>query len=213
MANKKKNSDKAIYRLYMDFRGGEITGMFLADKKYIEYMIEHEVSVHFGEVLGKHSDVRTTICDSDIEMVSDEENVIDFFKKYKFENGYNPLTEFFDPYGTEGFNEPEDGIEWSDCCVEEWIEYKMFGTIPEYYRTNKEIVKGKATLAYIKAGGFAVYDIAAVDGNLYQLTIDMKDTNDVGAEACFLPVYEKAITLMRWIRRSNENGTLLKISE
>lgn len=37
--------------------------------------------------------------------------------------------------------------------------------------------------------------------------------NDVGAEACFLPVYEKAITLMRWIRRSNENGTLLKISE
>lgn len=25
--------------------------------------------------------------------------------------------------------------------------------------------------------------------------------------------YEKAITLMRWIRRSNENGTLLKISE
>ena len=87
MANKKKNSDKAIYRLYMDFRGGEITGMFLADKKYIEYMIEHEVSVHFGEVLGKHSDVRTTICDSDIEMVSDEENVIDFFKKYKFENG------------------------------------------------------------------------------------------------------------------------------
>ena len=33
-------------------------------------MIEHEVSVHFGEVLGKHSDVRTTICDSDIEMIS-----------------------------------------------------------------------------------------------------------------------------------------------
>ena len=26
----------------------------------------------------------------------------------------------------------------------------------------KEIVKGKATLAYIKAGGFAVYDIIAV---------------------------------------------------
>lgn len=77
----------------------------------------------------------------------------------------------------------------------------------------KEIVKGKATLTYIKAGGFAVYVIAAVDGNLYQLTIDMKDTNDVGAEACFLPVYEKAITLMRWIRRSNEDGTLLKISE
>lgn len=139
MANKKKNSDKAIYRLYMDFRGGEITGMFLADKKYIEYMIEHEVSVHFGEVLGKHSDVRITICDDDIEMVSDEKNVIDFFEKYKFENGYNPLTELFDPYGTEGFNEPEDGIEWSDCCVEEWIEYKMYGTLPEYYRTNEEI--------------------------------------------------------------------------
>lgn len=33
MANKKKNSDKAIYRLYMDFRGGEITGMFLNELK------------------------------------------------------------------------------------------------------------------------------------------------------------------------------------
>jgi len=41
----------------------------------------------------------------------------------------------------------------------------------------------------------------------------MKDTNDVGTEACFLPVYEKAITLVRWIRRGNEDGTLLKISE
>ena len=48
-------------------------------------MIENEVSVHFGEILGKHSDVRATICDDDIEMVSDEKNVIDFFKKYKFE--------------------------------------------------------------------------------------------------------------------------------
>lgn len=134
MANKKKDSDVAIYRLYMDFRGGEVSGMFLAKKKYIEYMIENEVSVHFGEILGKHSDVRATICDDDIEMVSDEKNVIDFFKKYKFENGYNPLTTTFDPYDTKDFDEPDNGIEWSDCCVEEWIEYKLFGTIPEYYK-------------------------------------------------------------------------------
>nr|DAD65554.1 MAG TPA: hypothetical protein [Bacteriophage sp.] len=76
----------------------------------------------------------------------------------------------------------------------------------------KDIVKGKATLSYVKAGGFAVYDIVAIDGNSYQLTIDMNDVNDVGAEARFLPEYEKAITLMRWIRRSNENGTLIKLN-
>lgn len=132
--NNNNNSDKAIYRLYMDFHDGEVTGIFLANKKYIEYMIEHKVSVNFGDILGKYSDVRTTICNNDIKMVSDEKNVIDVFIKYQLDNGYNPLNEFFNPYGTEGFIEPEDGFEWSDCCVEEWIEYKMYGILPEYYK-------------------------------------------------------------------------------
>ena len=35
MANKKKDSDVAIYRLYMDFRGGEVSGMFLAKKNIL----------------------------------------------------------------------------------------------------------------------------------------------------------------------------------
>lgn len=33
MANKKKDSDVAIYRLYMYFRGGEVSGIFLAKKE------------------------------------------------------------------------------------------------------------------------------------------------------------------------------------
>lgn len=76
----------------------------------------------------------------------------------------------------------------------------------------KSIVKGKATLAYATAGGFIVYEIESIDGELYSLTIDMKDSNDVGSNSRFLPVYEKAITLMRWIRRANDNDTLVKLS-
>lgn len=39
----------------------------------------------------------------------------------------------------------------------------------------KDIVKGHAFLAYIIGGGLAVYELEAVDGNRYSLTIDALD--------------------------------------
>ena len=74
----------------------------------------------------------------------------------------------------------------------------------------KSIVKGIAELQYIMSGGTAVYHITSVDNKKYQLEIDLSDKKDVGETAAFKPT-EKAILLMRWIRKANENDTLIEI--
>lgn len=75
----------------------------------------------------------------------------------------------------------------------------------------KDIVKGTATLVGVLSGGIAVYNLESISGKLYQLEIDLSDKHDVGETAMFLPFYEKALILMRWIRRSIDNGTLIEL--
>ena len=74
----------------------------------------------------------------------------------------------------------------------------------------KPLVMGVAQLQYIMAGGIAVYHITSVDEKTYQLEIDLSDKHDVGETAAFKPI-EKALILMRWIRKANENDTLIEI--
>jgi hypothetical protein len=74
----------------------------------------------------------------------------------------------------------------------------------------KPLVKGIALLQYIMAGGIAVYHIVAIDNRKFQLEIDLSDKHDVGETAAFKPT-EKALILMRWIRKANENDTLIEI--
>lgn len=74
----------------------------------------------------------------------------------------------------------------------------------------KPLIKGIAQLQYIMAGGIAVYHIIDVDGNKYQLEIDLSDKKDVGETAAFKPT-EKGLLFMRWIRKANENDTLIKV--
>ena len=74
----------------------------------------------------------------------------------------------------------------------------------------KPIVKGIAELQYVMGGGVAIYHITSVDGKKYQLEIDLSNKNDVGETAAFHPT-EKALLLMRWIRKANENDTLIEI--
>ena len=75
----------------------------------------------------------------------------------------------------------------------------------------KNIVKGGAKLLFIKSGGIAVYELNSIDGKKYQIEIDLSDKNDVGETAIFETEYMKSLMLMRWIRRSIENGTLVEI--
>ena len=74
----------------------------------------------------------------------------------------------------------------------------------------KPIVKGTANLQYIMSGGIALYHIESVDGKKYQLEIDLSDKHDVGETAAFKPT-EKALLLMRWIRRANEQDELIEV--
>lgn len=75
----------------------------------------------------------------------------------------------------------------------------------------KNIVKGSAKLLFVKSGGIAVYELNSIDGKKYQIEIDLSDKNDVGETAIFETEYVKSLMLMRWIRRSIENGTLVEI--
>ena len=74
----------------------------------------------------------------------------------------------------------------------------------------KPLVKGIAQLQYVLAGGVAVYKIIATDNTEYQLEIDVSNKTDVGESASF-NVTEKALLLMRLIRKANEDDTLIKI--
>ena len=74
----------------------------------------------------------------------------------------------------------------------------------------KPLVKGIAQLQYVMGGGIAVYHILSTDDHIYQLEINLSDKHDVGETAIFHLV-EKALLLMRWIRKANENDTLIRI--
>ena len=76
----------------------------------------------------------------------------------------------------------------------------------------KTIVKSPSKLDCIKSGGIAVYIATTEDGTQYQYEIDLSDKHDVGETATFLPHYDKAMILMRWIRRAIDNNTIIKLS-
>lgn len=77
--------------------------------------------------------------------------------------------------------------------------------------TLTEIVKGTANLDCIRSGGVAEYIITSCNGVKYMVEIDLSNKVDCGESASFMPHYDKAIILMRWIRRALENGDLMLI--
>jgi hypothetical protein len=77
--------------------------------------------------------------------------------------------------------------------------------------TLKEIVKGTATLDCIRSGGIAEYIITSCNGKKYMLEIDLSDKVDCGESASFKTHYDKAIILMRWIRRAMDKENLMPL--
>jgi hypothetical protein len=75
----------------------------------------------------------------------------------------------------------------------------------------KEIIKGSADLQCVIAGGVAKYIITDPNGIKYLLRIDLSDKHDVGETATFELHYDKAMILMRWIRRAIENNELVRL--
>lgn len=78
--------------------------------------------------------------------------------------------------------------------------------------TLTQIVKGNARLDCIRTGGIAEYVITSINGKKYLVEIDLSNKIDCGESATFQPYYEKAIILMRWIRRAMENDDLIELN-
>lgn len=76
----------------------------------------------------------------------------------------------------------------------------------------KDIVKGHADLSCVIAGGIAEYILTDINGHKYQLQIDLSNKSDVGETATFQTHYDKAIILMRWIRRAIEKEELIQLN-
>lgn len=87
-----KKTTEAIYKMHCDCgRSGELEGVFVAKKSHVKILIDSEMEVYFGEVLGKHSEIYGKIEKKEIKMVSDNVDVVNVIKKHELESGYNPF--------------------------------------------------------------------------------------------------------------------------
>lgn len=87
---------KALYKMEIDLdRRGILEGLFIAEMAEIDYLIENKIIVQFGEVLGKHSDIRGSLDQQDIQIITQDIVIINFFEENKLSCGYNPLDYIF----------------------------------------------------------------------------------------------------------------------
>jgi len=104
---------KCIFKLYINCgRMGELEGLFISTKEKVNKLIESEIQVYFGEVLGKHSEVFGAIEDSDIKMLTDSEEAVKLVEECKLQSGHNPFH-----YTATGVGEKYEG-----AIVDEIIE-------------------------------------------------------------------------------------------
>src|ERR1017187_3167071 len=97
---------KKLYRYLLDAgRHGSLESLFVADDADIAAAIGKEVN--FGEVLGKHSEVESTLCESDFQVLATDRHFIQQFVDYVGSVGPNPLDQLPDV---------EEG--WCDTCEE-----------------------------------------------------------------------------------------------
>lgn len=88
-----KNS-KAIFRLDVDFdRQGFLNGIFIERKDFVDYLLNNDIEIFFGEILGKHSEVTVSFFkgEGSIELVTDDINAVSIFEQYNMATGVNPF--------------------------------------------------------------------------------------------------------------------------
>lgn len=81
-----------LYRFYVDCgRMGSLEGLFIATQGEVNRAIGKEA--YFGEVLGKHSDVQGVIEAHEIELVSNDQEKVEWLLSILGYNvsGFNPL--------------------------------------------------------------------------------------------------------------------------
>lgn len=104
---------KGIYSLNIDYgRSGELKGVFIADSKKVEVLLREKIVVYWGEVLGKHSEVYAALKPEQIQLVSDNQDLIRIFEDYNLAIGY-------DPFEQTALNFEYEGIEEGNWVIDE----------------------------------------------------------------------------------------------
>ena len=86
---------KGIYRFYWDcYRQGSLEGLFVATDDEVNHIIGQEV--YFGEVLGKHSEIFGTVDTEDLQLLTENPEIVSFFEANEISIGYNPLS-YYEP--------------------------------------------------------------------------------------------------------------------
>ena len=83
---------KLLVQFFWDWgRMGNVDGIFVTTQE--ELIKFYGKKVYFGEILGEHSDVQGTLEETDITVLSDDQEFIAKFVEIVGENpsGYNPL--------------------------------------------------------------------------------------------------------------------------
>lgn len=84
---------KLLVRFFWDCgRQGDVEGLFITDQKQLDSIYGKEV--YFGEILGKHSEVFSTVDKEDIGIICDDQEVIGVLQKAingDTLSGYNPF--------------------------------------------------------------------------------------------------------------------------
>lgn len=112
---------KALFKMDFDCgRMGNLEGVFITDTEDVEYLVNNKISVYFGEVLGKHSEISGCVAESEIKQITTDENVIKIVEEYGLNSGYNPFEYTLCTSETEDI--PDNGVDWDDCTVQEYID-------------------------------------------------------------------------------------------
>lgn len=124
---------KGLYKMCVDCGYGTLESLFVADINTVQYLITHGISVYFGEVCGKYSEISGILDTDDITLVTTDEKIIKVIQDNDLEIGYNPLTQTISIYETSdlpvNFSEIEDKFE--DCSVEDFVKFRITGKLPE----------------------------------------------------------------------------------
>jgi hypothetical protein len=120
----KKEDLKGVYKFEKACgRMGDLEGVFVSDQKTIYTLINEKLCVYFGEVLGKHSEVYTTISEKDINLLTNDSSFVDLFSEHIGSTGFNPLDYGVINYDYEGNGiTVEDGWDYSELSADEIIE-------------------------------------------------------------------------------------------
>jgi hypothetical protein len=170
---------KGIYRLNFDCgRQGHLSGIFVADSKHVELLISSQTQVYFGEVLGKHSEVCGPVQENEISLVTDDQQAVTVFEKFKLQTGFNPFD--YDALGSDGtvLETVEELILRSDSTrpivFPKYVKFKTGDTVFCAKDSVSNPSDKDKQWYWVDAGSWGLYGVYK-QGILYTQTIHLAD--------------------------------------